>query len=184
MCLKLIAIVSFIRYKNAKKKPFVLHATLVIRTLISLLSRGIQRWGINGRVSPRIFYKLMSMRPAIYPVTPEVPGTMKHAYNLRVRKRHKGATWREDRPSEKKCFRPYVDFLPHCKVTPIHPPLQDGFFIGSMRREFFLAALPSGATPSRLCSGHGGRELWLPRVTSRRFSHLQASPKLSRERNR
>jgi len=25
----------------------------------------IQEWGINGRVSPRIFYKLMSTRPTI-----------------------------------------------------------------------------------------------------------------------
>lgn len=54
------------------KKIFFLRKTFVSRKLSSLPSwkafsrmECIQEWGINGRVSPRIFYKLMSMRPAI-----------------------------------------------------------------------------------------------------------------------
>lgn len=155
MCLKLIAIVSFIQHKikRLKKKRSFFTQLSSFEHWSRWISRGIKRWGINGRVSPRIFYKLMSMRPAIYPVTPEVPGTMKHAYNLRVRKRHKRATWGEDRPSEKKkkCFRPYVDFLPHCKVTPIHPSVTGRLFYRQYAPRVFFLLLSLLVRPPRDC---------------------------------
>lgn len=74
-----------------------------------------------------------------------------------------------------------MDFLPHCKVTPYTLRSQGGFFIGSLLRErcFFFLLLSLLARPPRDCvRGTGGRELWLPRVTSRRFSHLQVPPEL------
>lgn len=128
----------------------------------------------------------MSIRPwarGQYRITPEMLGTIKRVYDLQLWVHKEKTQDSEGRRTgwAKKCFRSYVDFLPHCKVK--HPPQRGGFFIGSVRR-FFLAALSSDATPSRLYPRHRGRELGLPWVTSRRFSHLQAPSKLGPERNR
>lgn len=110
---------------------------------------------------------------------------MKRAYDLqsaaRKEKTREGDGGRTG--CAKKCIRPCVDFLPHCKATPVNPPLRGGFFIGSVRREFFFSFfLWSSPFCDPLADCVRGRELWLPGVTSRRFSHLQAPPKLKGNR--
>lgn len=66
------------------------------------------------------------MRPRArwqYQITPEVPGTIKRAHDLQLGARKEKTQDNEGRRTgwTKKCFRSYVDFLPHCKANPIAP---------------------------------------------------------------
>lgn len=145
-------------YRNTEQ-TFVLHSPHCSAENWSRwpLEGRVRKWGINGRVSPRIFYKLMSMRlhesaRAISDYTGSTRHNKTHAGLAVGSSQGKDTRQRGEKDTgwTKKCFRSYVDFLPHCKANPQCTLRYGVAFLSAVRAAFF--SLPSLLTrPPRDC---------------------------------